>query len=310
MTNPTVSIIIPNYNHAAFLQQRLNSVFNQTFQDFEVILLDDASTDRSSELLQTYVVCPKVSHVVLNTQNSGSPFKQWEKGIALAKGEYIWIAESDDYCELSFLETVMQQFGQHHNLGVIYAQSIDVDAQGKMLLHRKEYTKAFEPNIWERNFIMNGREFIDKYLKVKNVIPNASAVVFKRDLVESSFFTSNLLDMKMCGDWLFWIQLVLKTRIGFVKQELNYFRNHAAVTRTHVGVEKKKQRLLEEKEVRSFLGTYNYSNIELEYHLYRKWFRLHGKKAMLRKSFYTIKLNKTTIFRFLKYLIKYYRSKN
>lgn len=310
MTNPKVSIIIPNYNHAAFLQQRIDSVLEQTYQDVELILLDDASTDNSNDIINRYKEHPKVTHVLVNTQNSGSPFKQWQKGIALAKGSYIWIAESDDYCELNFLETVLRQFDQYQNLGLVYAQSMDVDAQGKTLLHRKEYTAEFQPNIWEQEFIMEGKQFVEAYLKVKNVIPNASAVVFKKSIVDAVMFTPELLHMKMCGDWLFWIQLSLKTHIGFVQQELNYFRNHAAVSRAHVGIEKKKQRLLEEKVVRSFLQSGNYSDTKLEYRLYKKWFKLHSEKAMLTKSFYVIKLNKTTIFRFLKYLIKHYRSKN
>ena len=104
MTQPLVSIIIPNYNHSKFLQQRLDSVFNQTFQDFEVILLDDCSTDNSVDILKKYANHPKVSHLELNKQNSGSPFKQWQKGITMAKGTYIWIAETDDYCEFNFLD--------------------------------------------------------------------------------------------------------------------------------------------------------------------------------------------------------------
>ena len=307
---PRVSIIIPNYNHAAFLQQRLDSVFNQTYTNFEVILLDDASTDTSASLLNAYKNHPKVAHVVINETNSGSPFKQWQKGIALAKGAYIWFAESDDYCELNFLETVMQQFEQHQNLGLVYAQSIDVDADGKTLLHRKEYTNTFEPNIWEQGFVLNGKQFVETYLKVKNVIPNASAVVFKKSAVNATMFTPELLQMKMCGDWLFWIQFVFKTHIGFVSQELNYFRNHAAVSRAHVGIEKKKQRLLEEKEVRSVLQNYNFLQTKQEYSLYKKWYKLHAKKAVLTLSFYAIKLNKTSIFNFLKHLIKYYTTKN
>ena len=61
-----VSVIVPNYNHAAFLPKRLESIFNQTYQDFEVILLDDASTDTSVEVLSQYADHPKVTHFVVN----------------------------------------------------------------------------------------------------------------------------------------------------------------------------------------------------------------------------------------------------
>lgn len=102
---PLVSIIIPNFNHSRFLRERLESVFNQTFEDFEVILLDDASTDSSVEILEEYAKDPRVSHLVVNKENSGSPFRQWQRGIELSQGKYIWIAESDDSCDPDFLLT-------------------------------------------------------------------------------------------------------------------------------------------------------------------------------------------------------------
>ncbi len=104
---PKVSVIVPNYNHESFLQQRIDSILNQTYQDFELILLDDASSDASISIIENYRYEEKVSEIVLNTVNSGSPFKQWIKGIKLAKGEFIWIAESDDFAEPTFLETTV-----------------------------------------------------------------------------------------------------------------------------------------------------------------------------------------------------------
>jgi Glycosyltransferases involved in cell wall biogenesis len=102
-----VTVIIPNFNHAAFLKQRIESVLNQTFQDFEMIVIDDCSADESREVIEAYRNHPKVSQVVYNEQNSGSAFKQWVKGVALAKGDWIWIAESDDWAEHDFLERMM-----------------------------------------------------------------------------------------------------------------------------------------------------------------------------------------------------------
>lgn len=306
MNTPKVSIIIPNYNHESFLKQRIESVLQQTVQDIEVILLDDCSTDKSISVLNTYKEHPKVTQVVLNTQNSGSPFKQWEKGIALAKGEYIWIAESDDYCASVFLEKILLQFKENPILGMVYAQSTDVDENGKLLVHRSSYTKEFQPNIWNTNFTMEGNQFIKNYLSCKNVIPNASAVVFKKELLHVNVFTTQLLQMRMCGDWLFWIKICLKTHIGFIAEDLNFFRNHNAVSRNHNNADKKKLRLLEEKNVRTELENDNISNPKLINGLYKKWFKLHSKKELLSPVFYSIKLKKTSIFSFLSHVRAYY----
>lgn len=102
--HPLVSIIIPNYNHARFLDERMQSVLGQTYQNFEVIILDDRSTDNSREVIEKYRSNPKVRKILFNDTNSGSPFRQWKKGMELASGEIVWIAESDDHCEDTFLE--------------------------------------------------------------------------------------------------------------------------------------------------------------------------------------------------------------
>jgi glycosyltransferase involved in cell wall biosynthesis len=105
---PLVSVIIPNYNHAAYLNERIDSVLNQTFRDFEVILLDDCSTDNSREIIESYRGHEKISQIEYNEVNSGSTFIQWKKGLDLAQGDWIWIAESDDVASNEFLSNAIE----------------------------------------------------------------------------------------------------------------------------------------------------------------------------------------------------------
>ena len=115
---PKVTVIIPNYNHAHFLERRIQSVLDQTYQDFEIILLDDASPDNSVETLSKFAQDSRVYQAIFNEVNSGSTFKQWNKGISQARGEYIWLAESDDYANKSLLENLVQPLDSHPNVGV------------------------------------------------------------------------------------------------------------------------------------------------------------------------------------------------
>lgn len=305
MNSKLVSIIIPNYNHASFLRQRLDSVFNQTYQHFEVILLDDCSTDSSIEILQEYGKHSKVSRIVINNSNSGSPFKQWQKGIKMAKGDYIWIAESDDYCTLDFLDKMVQLLEENKHAGLTYCQSIDVNEFGDILLHRIDYTKEFYPNIWECDFELDGFQFVEKYLSAKNVIPNASAVVFNKQLVTNLIFSKELIKMRMCGDWFFWIQLILKNNVVFLAEELNYFRNHYDISRNHMTNLMKRQRLMEEAELHNFLFNRNLGNIESETYLYKRWFQLNGFLELFSSEFYQIKLLRTSFFKFVFYFIQF-----
>ena len=129
--NPLVSVIVPNYNHARFLDERMESILGQTYQNFEVIILDDVSTDNSREVIEKYRNDPRVSQIVYNDENSGSPFKQWNKGFRLAEGELVWIAESDDSCERMMLERLVHCFEEYPDLSYAFAHSVSVDENGR-----------------------------------------------------------------------------------------------------------------------------------------------------------------------------------
>lgn len=284
-----VSVIIPNFNHSSFLEQRLDSVLNQTVQDIEVILLDDASTDGSTNILEAYKNHPLVSHLIVNKTNSGSPFKQWKRGLEFAKGEYIWIAESDDYCSSNFLEVLLREVEGN---SLVYSQSIDVDENGTKIGERLNYTKEFNPNLWESNFEIKGQDFIKEYLLYKNVIPNASAVVFSKQLYKKEYFTKELLEMKFCGDWLFWILLSEKARISFVNQELNFFRTHRSASRIHNNKIKRKGRIAEELMIREFLKKkYNLVSKKKNQKLISEWVLMHKLSDLVHKEFYCISSN-------------------
>jgi len=223
--SPKVSVIIPNYNHSNFLVQRIESVLNQTYQDFELILLDDHSTDASIGILMAYENHPKVSHLVCNDSNSGSPFKQWEKGISLASGEYIWIAESDDYASIHFLEKLIPKLEE--GFGVAYCRSA-VATVDNQINESYFWPDGLDYFRWKKDFQNTGMDELKCSFLYRNVIPNASSCVFKKSLVPN-FGPINA--KKYAGDWLFWAYLLRKASIYFCAESLNFFRSHDDSTR-------------------------------------------------------------------------------
>lgn len=214
---PFISIIIPNYCHARYLDERIQSVLNQTYQNFEVIILDDCSPDdgASRAVIEKYRSNPHVSHIIYNDVNSGSPYKQWAKGADLAKGDLLWIAESDDYADEHFLEVLVPQLEKNDNVSVTFCRSIEFDEDGII-------GPAYPYDIEER--VYDGRDFIHRYCLLKAGIVNASAAIFRKDvyLSISDIYTT----FKGAADKLFWVLIAEKGDVAFVEKSYNHFRQH------------------------------------------------------------------------------------
>lgn len=211
---PLVSVIIPNYNHAQYLEQRLDSVFGQTYPNYEVIFLDDCSKDNSLEVVNRYKDNPHLSQIVVNETNSGSTFKQWDKGINLAHGEIIWIAESDDWCELNLLEELIKAF--LHNSGTVLAYN------STLVL----YDDGYEANrlYIGKNQYMSGMRYIKHYLSLFNWIMNASCAIFSKKAALKA--KPDYKEYKGAGDYLFWIEIAKQGNVAIVNQRLSYFCRH------------------------------------------------------------------------------------
>jgi glycosyltransferase involved in cell wall biosynthesis len=213
---PKVSVIIPNYNHAQYLKQRIDSVFNQTYKDFEVIILDDCSTDNSKEIIERYRDNDNVKHIVYNTENSGSTFNQWHKGIGLASGDYIWIAESDDWCETNFLKTIVDGLDKNDDAVFGYCQSFCINDEGGII---------FQSNYTRLDDYCPSQEYLEKFMGTGNAVYNASMAVFRKKYYYQ--ISDHYRSFRYCGDWVFWGELSRMGPVYISAKPLNYFRKHA-----------------------------------------------------------------------------------
>lgn len=221
MKTPLVSVIVPNYNHALFLEERIQSILNQTFQDFELILLDDCSPDNgaSKKIFEKYRDNKHITHIVYNEHNSGSTFKQWHKGFNLAQGELIWIAESDDSCQSTFLESLINEFLKNEKcvLAWSFSQMINQDGNkiGVILKDSSKITR------------IDGASFVRRYMTVRNVVDNASAALFKKKVAQR--LDKEYMSYIGAGDSLFWILLAREGDVSIIHSPLNFYRRHDKV---------------------------------------------------------------------------------
>lgn len=231
MLMPRISVIIPNYNHAVFLPQRIESILNQHVRDIEVIILDDCSTDSSREIITRYAQSDSRITTHFNTTNSGSPFRQWNKGVEMAQAPLVWIAESDDYAHLDFLTHLLPLIENQPGVTMAYAQSISVSDTGKRQKSWLPFMQALDANLWHRDFVMPGNEAIRRFFLFRNIIPNVSSCIFRRSAYQQAGGAP--LGYRVNGDWALYVSMLHNHQLAFCAKELNFFRQHSqSVTKT------------------------------------------------------------------------------
>jgi glycosyltransferase involved in cell wall biosynthesis len=220
---PLVSVIIPNYNHEKYIEARIMSILEQTYSNFELIILDDNSTDGCVGIINKFKSNFKVTNIVINERNSGSTFIQWERGVQLAKGELILVAESDDLADPKLVETLVIPFLHDPNSVLSYSNSMKIDENGREL-GNWQYYKAFNYSAFGKKKIFSGVEYINTFLLYQNTIPNASAVIFKKKIYQKVGGVDHTIEK--CGDWFLWLKMVLEGNVSYCDLPLNKFRIH------------------------------------------------------------------------------------
>ena len=226
-----VSVIVPNYNYKRFLRKRINSILRQTYPIYELIILDDASTDGSQGKIAEIVKeikrkKPRLKvKVIENKQNSGKVIKQWRKGFEEAKGEYIWIAEVDDLSRKGFLAEAMRGFD---NSGVVlsYTESAVINNLGMVIVPDFRWSRDKEKTgHYDKGYVKDGVDEIKEIMAIRCSIPNVSAVVFKNDKKWLKYL-EKAIDFKQTGDWYFYIKMLEQGKICYSRKSLNFFRVH------------------------------------------------------------------------------------
>lgn len=203
---PEVSVIIPTYNSAHYLTQAVASVLAQTFQDFEVLVIDDGSTDETEAVMSGYA--PPVRYI---RQPNGGVAAARNRGIAESRGRYIAFLDADDMWMSRKLERQLAALGQHQDCRACYtaAQVVDADLMPIAELRSRRQSSALE------DLLLRG-----------NVVATPSSVLCERELLDAvGGFDAEL---SMCADWDLWVRLATQTEFLYLDELLIKYRQHAA----------------------------------------------------------------------------------
>lgn len=184
---PQVSIIIPVFNGARFISDAIDSIFRQTFQDFEVIMIDDGSTDETREIVSRYR-----GLIYHYQENQGRPAAR-NTGLRHARGEYVAFLDADDIWNPDRLERGVNLLNAEPEIGLLHGEVTAIDAHGAQ---DESYTK------WLRNFYVRERQKGSGYLRLLDRCAIfSSSVLFRRKCIDEVGFYDMSFPIYEDYDW-------------------------------------------------------------------------------------------------------------
>lgn len=229
----TVTALVPSYNHGQFIKQRIESILNQTYKNIELIVIDDGSQDNSDEVIRSILAKNKFRYI-RNEKNTGTPFAAWETVLSLATGSYIWVCESDDFAENTYLETAVSALEANKDAVLFYCNSWIVDSTGERVDHTSTYFHdVWKETRWDNDFYADGIHELLNFQLRGQTVPNMSSALIRAQAFQVAY-RPFLKKLKLTGDWLFVGDILCHGSVVFCAKTLSNFRRHEQTSRVRV----------------------------------------------------------------------------
>ncbi len=221
--NPKVSVCIPTYNRANYVGETIQSVLAQTMKDFEIVIVDDGSTDNTQQVIKNFND-PRIK-VHKNEKNQGM-VPAWNKAVSLSKGKYITILHSDDRYLPGFLEEESKILDKNPDVGFVFSACRIIDDNGNLRWTHK-WRKFRNFGLFKiakdrKTQILDGRELI-KELIFDNFI-RFPTVMIRRECYDKVGMYTNKFRFGM--DWYMWMQIALYYKAAYSDKALAEYRKH------------------------------------------------------------------------------------
>lgn len=208
---PAVSVIMPTYNRADYLKKSIQSVLDQTFSDFEIIVINNYSTDDTLEVTKAFND-PRIK--TINFKNEGIIAKSRNQGILQSTGKYIAFLDDDDLWCSNKLELQIKYLECNPEFDLVYSRALIIDE------HDTQKGLLIDPNN-----VKSGQIFLD--LLYENFIPILTVLIKKSVFDTVGLFNEDPL-MRAAEDYELWLRISLKSNVGYIDKPLALYRMHSS----------------------------------------------------------------------------------
>lgn len=233
-----VSIIMASYNYANFITESIDSIIRQTYKDWELIIVDDGSSDNSLEVINQYVQKHTNIKLFTHNNNKNKGLKETIKlGLENCSGKYIAFLESDDYWQDNYLSNKIDVFTQNPEVKLVF-NNVNYFGDDKLITKFKKNYKIRYKEIDEKNLNYLRPEDISHYFMVHNMIATFSVTMIEKTALEECNFES---PSDSSFDWWIYTQIAFKYPIYYLNEKLTYWRKHTESLISSFTIEKKIQ---------------------------------------------------------------------
>lgn len=218
---PRISVVLPNYNYARYLKERFRSILAQRYTDFELLYLDDASTDESNRIAAHFAGDSRV-RMHCFTDNSGGVYERRAAAVAAATGEWIWFAEADDSAHPLFLERLVALIDAHPGVGIAHSRMVTFDPAGRIVGLRWAAIADIARRLECGYAAPGAMDAVD--LTAGCFYSSSSGILLRRDaLIEAGGYDPRL---RSAADWDLYLRMLRIADVVYTPEPLAYYRSH------------------------------------------------------------------------------------
>lgn len=281
MYMPKVSVIIPTYNREKYIVETLQSVFAQTFTDYEVIVIDDGSTDNTSVVLKPYL-----DRIIYIRKPNGGQGSARNAGIKMAKGEYMAFLDSDDLWMPEKLELQVKYLDEHPDVGLVFTDYVvfseDSPSHGLSPARGEGGQRRFSDELNKKCYSGNDLSF--NILFRGNFIANLTVMV-RMDCFECVGYFDESRELIGGEDYDMWLRIAIRYKLGHIPEILAQYRVHGDNV---IGTDLEKGYILQNKVINKILINYPEAieefNIDMREY-YRDYYYCFGRALYQSKKY-------------------------